>query len=267
MLLLNDYKVAKALDASAAGQVVVSAQVWQHLAGTGWGSSPVQGGGAGRPSPPGFRLLQWTPDAGGGPGAGCWDDDMDQSVNSTASATATAAAGAGSGGGGYPFVAVDRHGGQQHQQQQQRRWQGEDATSIAPAHGRAGVLVGGGAGGGGAMGNARGGSPLLPPLSTPDGTPRQGLSRRSSYSGVGRVSPPAAAAASPAGGEGGLGASLGVTRAASLEHTPSAVGAGGVTLGGRCAQSVPLPYSCCCCCCCYALLLNTARGYLALLLL
>lgn len=122
-------QVAKALDASGAGEVVVSDQVWQHLAGTGWGSSPVQGD-VGPSSPHGLRLLHWTPGPGpGGPEAGCWDDDIDSSSSSIAAA--------GRGGGG--------------------------AASIAPAHGGAGVL----AGDGGVSSSSKGASdspPLVAPL-------------------------------------------------------------------------------------------------------
>lgn len=231
--------MAKALDASGAGQVVVSAQVWQHLAGTGWGSGPVEGGGAGRPSPAGFRLLHWTPDPGSGPGAGCWSDDIDQSGGSSADA-----GGSGSGGGGYAF-AVDQRSGQKPGLE-------EHASSIAPAHGSTGMLVGGG-GGGGDGGIAKGGAASPSGLSPARGTPRQSISRRSSYSGIGRVGPATAAAAAAAAGAAGAAAAAAaaeaaasgqgvqgrladLTRAVSLDHAPGAGGTGGVTPGGRCAR-------------------------------
>lgn len=69
------------MNASSAGEVVVSREVWQRLAGTGWGSGPVEETD-GRSSPSGLRLLHWTPDAGGLPGLGCWDDAMNTSGHS-----------------------------------------------------------------------------------------------------------------------------------------------------------------------------------------
>lgn len=42
---------------------MVSAEVWEHLADQGWGSGLVEDNG--KPSPPGFRLLYWTPEQGG----------------------------------------------------------------------------------------------------------------------------------------------------------------------------------------------------------
>ncbi|CAM9208125.1 unnamed protein product [Choristocarpus tenellus] len=48
-------QVAKALDAASAGEVVVSGEVWQRLAGTGWGSKPIG------ERLYGLRVLDWDP--------------------------------------------------------------------------------------------------------------------------------------------------------------------------------------------------------------
>ncbi|CAN0150987.1 unnamed protein product, partial [Ectocarpus sp. 8 AP-2014] len=189
-------QVAKALDASGAGEVVVSDQVWQHLAGTGWGSSPVQGE-VGSSSPHGLRLLHWTPGPGrGGPEAGCWDDDIDSSSSSSAAA--------GRGGGG--------------------------AASMAPAHGGAGVLAGdGGVSSSSSTKGASDSPPLVPP------PPKMAVPRRSSYSGGGRVGPATAAAvaaAAAAGGGRGVPGPL-HGRSVSLDHPASGAAGGSVTSGGR----------------------------------
>lgn len=85
-------QVAEALNASRAGQVVVSAEVWQRLAGTGWGSGPVNDPvGQSR----GLRLLDWTPDPGAVPGAGRWEEN-----SAPAGGGAAAAAAPDHGGGG-----------------------------------------------------------------------------------------------------------------------------------------------------------------------
>lgn len=189
-------QVAKALDASGAGEVVVSSQVWQHLAGTGWGSGPVQQGDAEGPPPNGLRLLHWTPDPGGGPGMGCWDDDIDET-----------------GGGGFA------------PEQPSKRPKG--ASPSAPSHGWVGLL---GAGNGGrGMGGAKGVSASPAPV----GEPRLGVARRSSYSAGGKVGPAAAAAAAVAAAAPGPLHGLG--RAASLDHAAGGVG-NAVTPGGRCAS-------------------------------
>lgn len=41
----------------------MSVEVWEHLADQGWGSGLVRDNG--KQSPPGFRLLYWTPEQGG----------------------------------------------------------------------------------------------------------------------------------------------------------------------------------------------------------
>eukprot|EP00903_Cladosiphon_okamuranus_P010785 g10191.t1 len=158
---LFEDQVAKALDASGAGEVVVSAQVWQYLAGTGWGSGPVQRGDADSPSPTGLRLLHCTPDPWGGSGPGSWDDDIAES------------------GGSAP--AAD----------QGDKWR-EDTLLLAPSHGPTGVLSE--AGNGGRSGTRSRGTSASP-------TPFRGLgvARRSSYSGIGKIGPAAAAAAAAAG--------------------------------------------------------------------
>ncbi|CAM9560871.1 unnamed protein product, partial [Ectocarpus sp. 13 AM-2016] len=192
---LFENQVAKALDASGAGEVVVSDQVWQYLAGTGWGSSPVQGE-IGSPSPHGLRLLHWTPGSAlGGPEAGCWDDDVDSSSSSSAAA--------GRGGGG--------------------------AASMAPAHGGAGVLAGDGGVSTSTSSKGASDSPALVPP-----PPKMAVPRRSSYSGGGRVGPAAAAAmaaAAAGGGRGVPGPSHG--RSVSLDHPASGAAGGSVTAGGR----------------------------------
>ncbi|CAN0120172.1 unnamed protein product [Ectocarpus sp. 4 AP-2014] len=192
---LFENQVAKALDASGAGEVVVSDQVWQHLAGTGWGSSPVQGEG-GSSSPHGLRLLHWTPGSGlGGPEAGCWDDDIDSISSSSAAA--------GRGGGG--------------------------ATSMAPAHGGAGVLAGDG--GVSSSSSSKGASDSPPLVPSP---PKMAVPRRSSYSGGGRVGPAAAAAVAAAAAGGGRGVPGPFHgRSVSLDHPASSAAGGSVTAGGR----------------------------------
>ena len=196
MLLLPLPQVAKALDASGAGQVVVSEQVWQHLAGTGWGSGPVQRVDPEGPPPTGLRLLHWTPDPGGGPGVGCWDDDIDQTD------------------GG--LLAAD----------QPKR--SDSTLPSAPYHDRAAMLVGAGNGGLGAGANR--GTSASP---TPLGDSGLAVARRSSYSGVGKIGPAAAAAAAAAAA--GPGSLHSHGRAASLDHAAGAVG-GAVTTGGRWAR-------------------------------
>ncbi|CAN0040354.1 unnamed protein product, partial [Ectocarpus fasciculatus] len=194
---LFENQVAKALDASGAGEVVVSDQVWQHLAGTGWGSSMVEGD-VRSSSPLGLRLLHWTPGPDPvGPGTGCWDDGFDSSSSSSATA-------AGRGG--------------------------EGRASIAPAHGGAGVLAGDGGGGS----SSRSGASDSPPLV---GGGRIAVSRRSSYSGGGKVGPAAAAvaaaAAAGAGGRGVPGSLQSNGRSVSLDHPASGAAGGSATAGGR----------------------------------
>lgn len=180
--------------------MVVSAQVWQHLARTGWGSGPVQQGNAEGPSHTGLRLLHWTPDPGGGPGAGCWDDDIAES------------------GGGA--LAADQRG--------KRR---EDTSLLAPSHGPTGALAEAGSGGR-SGGSSRGASASPTPLGG------LGFARRSSYSGGGSIGPAAVAAAAAAAAAGPA-SLLSHGRAASLDHAAAAVG-GAITPGGRCVHSISL---------------------------
>lgn len=55
--------MAKALDASGAGEVVVSAAVWERLEAAGWCSDPVEDDLDGEPL--GLRLIRGAPDASG----------------------------------------------------------------------------------------------------------------------------------------------------------------------------------------------------------
>lgn len=185
---------------------MVSAEVWQLLAGTGWGSGPAdRTGDIGKTPPSGLRLLHWTPDPGGGAGAGCWDDGYDSSGHgrdprSTSHSSAHQ----------YPVPAG-----------------GGAAADAAPAHG-----------GGGALAAPEGDEGHPPsPIS-------KGVKRRSSYSAGAGMSGALEAAAAAAisgvgtansGGGGGGAANSGSFqahgRASSLDNMP---GSGtSVKPGGR----------------------------------
>lgn len=189
--------MAKALDASGAGEVVVSSHVWQHLLGTGWGSGPVLDGSASD----GLRLLHWTPDPGGGPGPGCWGDDLDD-VDISGRST--------------------RGGGRSAGRRLARL--GAAAGATAPSHGQAGRLS--------SDGNEGGGDGVSHSLSPPPaGAPRPSVARRSSYSGVG---PAAAAAVAAAGGGFVPGLSQSHGRASSLDHAAGGVVTPGGRCGPSC---------------------------------